>query len=89
MTQSQCIMAVGRDADLSTLCHSWGLRVLKTFPGPASEPYPEILERRHFKRIGKNVATPALKVCSTFPLHLESMGRWGCYESHGPVPKQI
>ena len=37
-TQSQCLMAIGRDSALSTLYHSCRLacqqRVLKTFPGP-------------------------------------------------------
>ena len=36
--QSQCLMGIGRDRGLSTLCHSCGFscqqRVLKTFPGP-------------------------------------------------------
>ena len=37
-TQSLCLMVIGRDGGLSTLCHSCGFacqdRVLKTFPGP-------------------------------------------------------
>ena len=37
-TQSQYLMAIGKDGGLSTLCHSCGFacqqRVLKTFPGP-------------------------------------------------------
>ena len=36
--QSQCLVAIGRDGSLNTLCHSWGFacqgRVLKMFPGP-------------------------------------------------------
>ena len=36
--QSQCLMVIGTDGGLSSLCHSCGFacqqKVLKTFPGP-------------------------------------------------------